>query len=116
MKRYLFNSKTILKEKDRDKWWLDDDIIKQIEITAEDVHQALELFIKEQNEDGYVSFSKSAIKNKGNIYIYTDNKPIQVGYSLIGKTAFEEDKKGGYIDKYIKVCIEIQEISIPSFL
>jgi hypothetical protein len=116
MKRYLFNSKTILKEKDRYKWWLDDDIIKQIEITAEDVHQALELFIKEQNENGYVSFSKSAIKNKGNIYIDTDNKPIQVGYVLIGKTAFQEDKKGGYIDKYIEVCIEIQEISTPSFL
>ena len=34
---YSFKTSTTLKEKDRGKWWLDDDLVKLIELDASDL-------------------------------------------------------------------------------
>ena len=63
--RYSFKTSTTLKEKDREKWWLDDDLVKTIELEAGNLCEALEKYMEIVNDGYYVHISKNAIqKNK----------------------------------------------------
>lgn len=61
---YSFKTSTTLKEKDRGKWWLDDDLVKTIELDASNLREALEKYRQVVNDSYYVQISKNAIKKK----------------------------------------------------
>ena len=113
---YNFNTSAALKEKDREKWWLDDDLVKPIELDASSLSEALEKYMEIVNDGYYVHISKNAIHKKQNMYM--DIKPggcsKQIGYVITGSTSFERDN-GGFVNKFIDLWVEIRVVSYPNF-
>lgn len=46
------------------------------------------------------------------MYIDKDNKSIQIGYVITGKTLFENDNRK-WVERYIDLWVEIQEVKNP---
>ena len=115
-KQYSFNTSTTVKEKDRGKWWLDNDLVKTIELEAISLCEALEKYRQIVNDRTDVRISKNAIHKKENMYM--DIKPggrsKQIGYVITGSTCFERED-GGFVNKFIDLWVEIRVITYPSF-
>ena len=113
---YSFKTSTTLKEKDREKWWLDNDLVKTIELDASNLSEALEKYREIVNNTYDVQISKNAIQKKEKMYM--DIKPggpsIQTGYVITGSTWFEREH-GCFVNKFIDLWIEIRVISYPAF-
>lgn len=114
--RYSFNTSATLKEKDQEKWWLDKDLVKTIELDASNLSEALEKYMEIVNDRTDARISKSAIQKRQNMYI--DIKPggcpKQIGYVITGSTCFERED-GRFINKFIDLWIEIRVVSYPAF-
>lgn len=113
---YSFNTSASVKEKDRGKWWLDDDLVKTIELEASNLCEALERYKQIVNDMYYVQISKNALHKKEKMFI--DIKPgggsKQIGYVITGSTLFERENEG-FIKKFIDLWVEIRVISYPVF-
>ena len=114
--RYSFNTSTTLKEKDREKWWLDNDLVKTIELDASNLCEALEKYRKIVNDTYCVQISKNAIQKKEKMFqeIKPGGPSKQIGYVITGSTCFEREH-GGFVNKFIDLWIEIRVISYPAF-
>lgn len=113
---YSFKTSATLKEKDREKWWLDDDLVKTIELEASNLCEALEKYRQVVNDTYYVQISKNAIHKKEKMFIdiKSSGGSKQIGYVITGSTCFESEK-GGFIKKFIDLWIEIRVVSYPAF-
>ena len=113
---YSFNTITTLKEKDREKWWLDDDLVKPIELDASNLCEALEKYREIVNDREYVHISKNAIHKKEKMFqeIKPGGCSKQIGYVITGSTWFEREH-GCFVNKFIDLWIEIRVISYPAF-
>ena len=113
---YSFNTSATLKEKDREKWWLDYDLVKTIELDASNLCEALEKYQQIVNDRTDVRISKNAIQKKQKMFIEVnpggDSK--QIGYVITGYTSFEREN-GGFVNKFIDLWVEIRVISYPDF-
>lgn len=88
MKNYRFHTVTTMKEYNRDKWWIDRDIVKDMIISADSVKEALSAY-REKVEEQYISISDNAMKRKSAMYRESkDGESVQVGYVLTAKTGF----------------------------
>ena len=114
--RYSFNTSATVKEKDRGKWWLDDDLVKTIELEASNLMEALEKYREIVNDREYVHISKNAIQKKEKMFIDRrfGERSKQIGYVITGSTCFEREN-GGFVNKFIDLWIEIRVISYPAF-
>ena len=114
--RYSFNTSAALKEKDREKWWLDYDLIKTIELDASNLCEALEKYREIVSDRYYVHISKNAIQKKRKMFIdeKPGGRPKQIGYVITGSTCFERED-GGFVNKFIDLWVEIRVITYPSF-
>lgn len=111
MKTYLFITTTTVKPIDKGRWWIDDKLVSNMYIQADNLHEALKEYQK-RIEDHGVTISNNALKNKSPMFRDDkDGNLIQVGYVITGKTLFNDEKR--WIDKYIDLWVEIQEISNP---
>lgn len=108
---FLFKTDTTMKPYNRDKWWIDSDIVRPIRIEAESLEAALKKYVKHCSDCG-IEVSKSALKNKEAMYRDTLDGTEQVGYVLTGKTAFtyEEDCKYKLVEQYIDLWVGIDEL------
>ena len=112
MKTYLFITTTTVKPIDKEKWWIDHKLVPNMYIRANKLHEALKEYQK-IIEDYGITISTNALKNKSSMFIDDENgNPIQIGYVITGKTLFHKNGEG-WIDKYIDLWIEIQEIKNP---
>lgn len=113
---YSFKTSTTLKEKDREKWWMDNNLVKTIELEASNLCEALEKYREIVNYEDYVHISKNAIQKKQSMYM--DIKPggqsKQIGYVINGSTCFEREN-GDLVNKFIDLWIEIRIVSYPTF-
>lgn len=113
---YSFKTSTALKEKDREKWWLDDGLVKTIELEASSLCEALEKYRQIVNDTYDVHVSKNAIHKKEKMFI--DIKPggrsKQIGYVITGSTCFQREN-GDLVNKFIDLWVEIRTITYPSF-
>ena len=109
MNNYLFKTSTTMKEYNRKNYWIDRDYInKDYTIKANDVKDALQLYVEQVNKDFYDIISKTALKNKQPMYIDTNDGAKQVGYVITGKTLI--DNNHGFVEQYIDLWIEISKI------
>ena len=114
MNKYLFQTTTTMREHNKGKWWIDPNIIKDKNINAENLNEALKEY-KDLVEKEYITISDNAIKNKTPMYVDTkDGKSKQIGYVLIGKTDFQDDQ-GNWISQYIELWVEILTITETNF-
>ncbi len=113
MKTYLFITLTSVKPSDEKKWWIDHRLVSNMYIQANKIHEALKEYQKRMEEDYGITISNNALRNKSSMF--RDDKegnPIQIGYVITGKTLFDNGGKG-WVDKYIDLWVEIQEIINP---
>ena len=114
MNKYLFKTTTTMREYNKDKWWIDPNIVKDKYINAENLNEVLKEY-KDLVEKEYITISNNAIKNKAPMYVDTkDGQSKQIGYVLIGKTDFQDDQ-GNWISQYIELWVEILTITETNF-
>lgn len=113
--RYLFNTTTTMKEYNHEKWWIESDIIKQLEIESDSLKNALAEYKNKVKEKYYIEISKNAIKNKQPIYIDTpEGNSKQTGYIITAKTEFL-DNNYKWTTQYIDLWIDILTVHKTEF-
>ena len=113
MKTYLFVTTTTVKPIDEGKWWIHDKLVPNMYIRANRLHEALKEYQKRIEDDYGITISNHAIKNREPIFRDDKNgNLIQVGYIITGKTLFDNGGRG-WINRYIDLWIEIQEVKNP---
>lgn len=87
MKTYLIRTSCTMKPYNRQRYWIDSNIIGEIRICAESIDEAIKGLQCASEERG-ITISATAVKNKEPMYI--DDKETgetqQVGYVFTGKT------------------------------
>lgn len=109
---FIFETTTTMKEYNARKWWIDSGIVREIQITADNLPAALEQYREIVEEKHYISISAHAIKNRNPMYIDTPDGEKQIGFVITGKTDFESNYKWvtQYIDLWVTVLTVIDTI------
>ena len=109
---FIFKTTTTMKEYNSRKWWIDSGIVREIQITADNLPAALEQYREIVEEKHYISISAHAIKNRNPMYIDTPDGEKQIGFVITGKTEFESNYKWvtQYIDLWVTVLTVIDTI------
>lgn len=112
---YVFKTKVSMKPVDREKWYIDPNFIKLQEIEGDNVKDALNKYVEVISDNPYYCFvSKTALRRKNKMYIDTKDGAKQIGYVITAKTSFEKNYYN-WIDKYIDLWVEINELKTPAF-
>lgn len=107
MAKYIFRTTATMKPHNSKNWWIDRDIITEKRIEADNVNQALTVFAGLVEDNHYISISKTALKNKSEMFRDTaSGKAVQVGFVITGKTEFQRDT-GAWSTQYIDLWVEI---------
>ena len=116
MKKYIFKTTTTMKEYNREKWWIDSGIVREIQVEAENVKQALEKYRAIVEKSHYITISNNAIKNKSPMYVDTASGGTkQVGYVITGKTEFEDRENYRWSTQYIDLWVRILTVTDTNF-
>ena len=109
---FQFNTIVAMKPVDRDKWYIDPDMVKQIEVEAETVNDALKGYVDIVSDNPYyLEISKTALKRKKKMFVDTKDGAKQTGYVITAKTMFEVDHyRDKWIDKYIDLWVDIRGV------
>ena len=111
MKTYLFRTTTT---ENKDDFWIDRNIVRDIEIQAESLKAALEDYYTYVTDECYIEISKSARKNKSPMYRDTENGTQKVGYVIVGSTEIEFNYH--WKKRHVSLWVEIKELNIPEEL
>ena len=114
-KTYVFKTTTTMKEYNRDKWWIMDDIVKTFETTASTLSEALKSFQKFVEDTAYITISNNALKTKSPMYMDTKDGTKQVGYVITGQTDFEDSDNYRWSKQYIDLWVDISQKSDIDF-
>lgn len=116
MSIYRFETNATMKEYNNKKWWIDGGIIRSIEVKADNIEKALQLWRNEVEARDYIQISNNALRTCRAMYIDDENgNALQIGYIITGKTEFEKDDYTGYSTQYIDLWVKIEIVTIPNF-
>lgn len=116
MATYRFETTTTMKPYNNEKWYIDPQIVRPIEVQADSVTEALNLWRNIVQERDYIEISCNAIHNKQPMYCdYKDGRTEQVGYVITGKTEFDKGDYTGYTKQYIELWVRISVVTAPEF-
>ena len=116
MATYRFETTTTMKSYNREKWWIDAQIVRPIEVQADSVTEALNLWRNIMQERDYIEISRNAMRTKNPMYQgYKDGRTEQVGYVITGKADFDKGDYTGYTKQYIELWVHITVVTIPDF-
>lgn len=105
---YIFKTKATMKDYNCAKWFVDSDIVSEMRINADNVESALSVYRERVNEQGLVSISRNAVKNKSEMFVATpDGCAKQVGYVITGKAEFDKGDYTGWSTQYIDLWLTI---------
>lgn len=115
MRHYEFTTTTTMKEYNREKWWIDSDIIRSVIISAENLKAALKDFAKHCYECVYIEVSENALRTKRPMYIdLKSGETKQIGYVITGKTEFQR-ANDTWSTQYVDLWVRISEINYVDF-
>ena len=113
--RFIFKTSATMKDYNRDKWWIDEGIIREKIITADSTAEALDKYVKLVESDDYTTITKNAIKNKKAMYIDNENgEAEQCGYVITASQYFQDDD-GKVSKQYIDLWITILTVVPTKF-
>lgn len=116
MATYRFETVTTMKPYNNKKWYVDPDMVRPVEVQADSVTEALNLWRNIMQERDYIEISRNAMRNKQPMYQdYKDGRTEQVGYVITGKTEFYKGDYTGYTKQYIELWVHITVVTIPNF-
>ena len=111
MKTFRFETTATMKPYNNNKWWIDGNIVRSMEIDAENVKNALAEWREKVQSRDYIEISKNALKEKQPMYIdNSDGTCEQIGYVITGKTMFDKGDYSGYVYQFIELWVKIVEI------
>ena len=111
MKKFRFETTATMKPYNNSKWWIDRDLVRPIEIDAEDVKTALAEWREKVQSRDYIEISKNALNEKQSMYIDApDGTCEQIGYVITGTTMFDKSDYSGYSYQFIDLWVKIVEI------
>ena len=111
MKTFRFETTATMKPYNNQKWWIDGDIVRPMEIDAENVKAALAEWREKVQSRDYIEISKNALKEKQPMYIdNVEGNCEQIGYVITGKTMFDKGDYSGYTYQFIDLWVKIVEI------
>lgn len=102
--KYIFKTICTMKPYNREKYWIERNCVKDKIIEADNLSEAIKVYAEQLDENDFICVSKTAIKQKSNMYI-GDNKMI--GYVFTGSTEMDGVKQ------YIQLWTEIMEVNYP---
>lgn len=108
--KYQFKTTATMKEYNRQKWWIDSGIIREIVIAADSLEKALEEYREIVSAKFYVEISKNALRCKNPMYVDTENGVKQVGYVITGKTEFEDRDNYKWSTQHIDLWVTIHAL------
>lgn len=116
---YRFNTDVTMKAYNRDKYWIDRDIVPEIKLSADNLKDALKMYADDVNELACIEISKNALKTKSAMYRDSiSGVPKQIGYVLTGKTLIENRSDDvscyQYVDLWTEISI-VQDTVYPEF-
>ena len=113
MKTYQFRTTATMKEYNHEKWWIASDVVRDIQVQAETIRDALKEYQRTVQERDYISISDHAIKNPAPMYRDTKSgESVQVGYVITAKTDFDDNRRRR-VTQYIDLWVTIHEIKNP---
>lgn len=114
---YLFNTTATMKEHNRDRWFINADVIPAMNINADTITEALDIYAERVRNEHYIDISTSALRRKYAMYVDTPSgDPVQTGYVITASTYFEtEDPREPWSKQYIDLWVSIQLVSYPDF-
>lgn len=116
MATYRFDTTTTMKPYNNEKWYIDAHIVRPIEVQADSVTEALNLWRNIVQERDYIEISRNAMRTKSPMYSeYKDGRTEQIGYVITGKTEFDKGDYTGYCSQYIELWVSITVVTIPNF-
>lgn len=116
MNTYRFETETTMKEYNCEKWFIMSDIVRPVEIKADSLKNALEMWREKIIDRDYIEISKNAIKNKNAMYIDDKNGNVQqCGYVITGSTEFDKGDYSGYCKQFIDLWVTIKMVAYPEF-
>lgn len=116
MATYRFETHATMKPYNCKQWWIDSGIVRPVEVEAETLTEALNLWRNKVMERDYIEISRNAIRNKQPMYRdYKDGRTEQVGYVITGKTEFDKGDYTGWSTQYIELWVSIYIIEAPNF-
>lgn len=104
---FIFKTTATMKEYNARKWWIDSGIVREIQITADNLPAALEQYREIVEEKHYISISAHAIKNRNPMYIDTPDGKKQIGFVITGKTDFEDRDSYKWSTQYIDLWVTV---------
>lgn len=105
--RFLFKTTTTMKEYNAKKWWILSDIVRNIEIDANTINEAVKQYAEIVKENTCIDISKNAIKRKAPMYVdKIDGTAKQIGYVITGKYPFD-DYHNHWTDQYIDLWVSV---------
>ena len=108
MNKYIFKTTATMKEYNSKKWWIDSGIVREIQVEAENVKQALKKYREIIMDRDYIEISENALRCKNPMYIDTPTgEAKQVGYVITGKTEFEDRENYRWSTQYIDLWVTI---------
>lgn len=108
MNNYIFKTTATMKEYNSKKWWIDSGIVREIQVEAENVKQALKKYREIVMDRDYIEISENALRCKNPMYIDTPTEEAkQVGYVITGKTEFEDRENYRWSTQYIDLWVTI---------
>jgi hypothetical protein len=99
-----------MKEYNDKKWWINNDVVRDMRIEAESVKQALKVYQENVKEKDYIIISDNALKTKKPMYVDTKEGNVkQVGYVITGQTEFVDSGRWSkqYIDLWVTIITVI---------
>ena len=112
MSKFIFKTTATMKEYNNKKWWIDSEIVREIQVEAENVKQALKKYQDIVMHRDYIEISENALRCKNPMYVDTlTGETKQVGFVITGKTEFEDREnyrwRAQYIDLWVTVLTVI---------
>lgn len=114
---YLFNTTATMKAYNRDRWYINDDVIPVMYINADSITEALNIYAERVQNEHYIDISTSALRRKYAMYTDTPSgDPVQTGYVITASMDFStDDYREPWVKQYIDLWVSIQIVSYPDF-
>lgn len=105
---YEFKTHTTMKPYNRDKWFIMSDIVRDIEVEADNIENALEMW---RDEVEGVEVSKNALKNREPMFTeYKDGTCKQTGFVITASGMFNDDYTR-WVRQYVECWVKIRTVS-----
>lgn len=116
MATYRLETTTTMKPYNNEKGYIDPQMVRPIEVQADSVTEALNLWRNIVQERDYIEISRNAMRTKSPMHQgYKDGRTEQVGYVITGKADFDKGDYTGYCSQYIELWVHIIVVTIPNF-